>query len=225
MGRQLIPGLLCNSTQDYYGSSQCGTLRIFFQKVFLPEASIDMIRYKMKAFLYPMADWHLYSDFKNGLPDGGRIDFVWLFGIVGIFVLLLACINFMNLSTARAEKRAKEVGIRKTMGSSRLRLVRQFLAESLLVVMTAFIVALMLTSLTLPWFNGIADKQMTMPLSEPLFWLLNLVFIIITSLLAGAYPAFTSSFRPVKVLKGTIRLGRLLHSPGRHWSFSSSALP
>ncbi len=178
------------------------------------EVSTGMKKYKFQALLYPMKDWHLYSDFKNGLPDGGRITFVWLFGIVGIFVLLLACINFMNLSTARAEKRAKEVGIRKTMGSLKTQLIAQFLSESFLVVILAFMFSLLLVILSLPWFNELADKKISIPFSNPVFWVINLVFIIITALLAGAYPSFyLSAFQPVKVLKGTIRLGRFASLP------------
>ena len=170
--------------------------------------------YQTHAFLYPMKDWHLYSDFKNGLPDGGRITFVWLFGIVGIFVLLLACINFMNLSTARSEKRAKEVGIRKAIGSMKKQLMQQFLSESFLVVFLAFIISLLLVLLSLSWFNELADKKISIPFSNPYFWLFNFAFIIITALLAGAYPSFyLSAFQPVKVLKGTIRFGRFASLP------------
>jgi ABC-type antimicrobial peptide transport system permease subunit len=186
----------------------------FYYNSIPKERSTNMKEYKMQAFLYPMKDWHLYSDFKNGLPDGGRITFVWLFGITGIFVLLLACINFMNLSTARAEKRAKEVGIRKTMGSLKVQLIQQFLSESFLVVMIAFVFSLLLVILSLPWFNELADKKITIPFSNPVFWLLNLAFIVLTALLAGAYPSFyLSAFQPVKVLKGTIRLGRFASLP------------
>ncbi len=189
-------------------------IKDFYFKSVPKEVSTGMRQYKMQAFLYPMKDWHLYSDFKNGLPDGGRITFVWLFGIVGIFVLLLACINFMNLSTARAEKRAKEVGIRKTMGSLKIQLIQQFLSESFLVVVLAFILSLLLVVLSLPWFNEIADKKIFIPFSNPYFWLINFSFILITALLAGAYPSFyLSAFQPVKVLKGTIRLGRFTSLP------------
>src|SRR5205814_2128228 len=175
-------------------------IKDFFYKSVPKEAATEMIKYKEKALLYPMKDWHLYSEFKNGLPDGGRITFVWLFGIVGIFVLLLACINFMNLSMARAEKRAKEVGIRKTMGSLKAQLIQQFLSESFLVVILAFTLSLLLAVLSLPWFNELADKKISIPFSNPIFWLINLVFIIITALLAGAYPSFyLSAFQPVKV--------------------------
>src|SRR5687767_8465837 len=103
-----------------------------------------------------MNKWHLYSEFKNGINTGGAIQYVWLFGIVGVFVLLLACINFMNLSTARSEKRAKEVGIRKTMGSIRTQLINQFFSESLLVAAFAFSLSVVLVQLALPWFNEVA---------------------------------------------------------------------
>lgn len=189
-------------------------IKDFYYSSVPKEVSTGMKLYKMEAFLYPMNDWHLYSEFKNGLPDGGRINFVWLFGIVGTFVLMLACINFMNLSTANAEKRAKEVGIRKAIGSLKGQLIQQFLSESFLMVFSAFLLALLLVTLSLPWFNELADKKVAIPFSSPLFWLCDLAFIIITGLLAGAYPSFyLSSFQPVKVLKGTIRLGRFASLP------------
>src|SRR6202035_2456811 len=107
-------------------------------------------------FLQPMSKWHLYSEFKNGVNTGGAIQYVWLFGIIGIFVLLLACINFMNLSTARSEKRAREVGIRKSIGSLRRQLVVQFLGESVLLAFLAALLALLLAKLSLPWFGELA---------------------------------------------------------------------
>jgi ABC-type antimicrobial peptide transport system permease subunit len=171
-------------------------------------------KFNPEVFLFPMKRWHLYSEWKDGVNVGGRIQFVWLFGIIGAFVLLLACINFMNLSTARSEKRAKEVGIRKAVGSVRKQLIFQFLSESFLVVWIAFFVALLLVLLSLPWFNELADKEMTMFWSKPLFWIVSFVFILITSLIAGSYPAFyMSSFNPVKVLKGTFRVGRFASLP------------
>src|SRR5580698_5330890 len=102
----------------------------------------DERRFRNEVFLHPMNRWHLYSDFKNGVNTGGRIQFVWLFGIIGLFVLLLACINFMNLSTARSDRRAKEVGIRKAIGSLRSQLIGQFYSESILVALLAFVLAL-----------------------------------------------------------------------------------
>lgn len=131
-----------------------------------------------------------------------------------MFVLLLACINFMNLCTARSEKRAKEVGIRKTMGSARSQLACQFYSESFLVVSLAFVVALALVNLTLPWFNDLVAKQIIMPWSSLIFWAISAGFILITSLLAGSYPAlFLSSFQPVRVLKGIFRGGRFASFP------------
>jgi putative ABC transport system permease protein len=170
--------------------------------------------YKPAFFLHPMSKWHLYSDFKNGLNVGGAIQFVWLFGIVGIFVLILACINFMNLSTARSEKRAKEVGIRKAIGSARKQLIAQFFSESLLVTFISFLLALILSALILPFFNGVADKNMALLWWSPLFWIAGIVFSLVTGIIAGSYPAlYLSSFQPVKVLKGTFRVGRFAAIP------------
>lgn len=170
--------------------------------------------FKAQVFLFPMSKWHLFSAWKNGINTGGKIEFVWLFGIIGIFVLLLACINFMNLSTARSEKRTKEVGVRKAVGSVRGQLITQFLSESLLIVFIAFILALVLVELSLPTFNEIADKKMSIPFTNPFFWLLGLSFSLITGLVAGSYPAFyLSSFQPVKVLKGTFKLGKFAAMP------------
>jgi ABC-type antimicrobial peptide transport system permease subunit len=169
---------------------------------------------KEEVILHPMSKWHLYSDFKNGKIDGGRIQFVWLFGIIGVFVLLLACINFMNLSTARSEKRAKEVGIRKTVGSLRRQLIGQFLSESLLIALLALVVAIALVALLLPFFNGLSDKQMSIPWTNPVFWTLTLIFTFFTGLVSGSYPAFyLSGFEPIKVLKGTFRAGRFASLP------------
>ncbi|HFA50153.1 MAG TPA: ABC transporter permease [Bacteroidetes bacterium] len=159
--------------------------------------------------LFPMSRWHLYRSFENGVNVGGRIQFVWLFGIIGAFVLLLACINFMNLSTARSEKRAKEVGVRKTIGSGRGQLIGQFLSESLLVVFLALAFSVALVQASTSAFNNLADKEVGIPWDMPVFWAVLLGFAIITGLLAGSYPAFyLSSFRPLQVLKGTFKQGR-----------------
>ena len=177
-------------------------------------ASEDDRKYKPEVFLHPMSKWHLYSDFKEGKNVGGRIDFVWMFGIIGVFVLLLACINFMNLSTARSEKRAKEVGIRKSIGSVRSQLVSQFFCESIVVALLAFVVALGLVYLALPQFNQVADKRLVVLWDNPQFWLAGIGFSLITGIVAGSYPAlYLSSFQPVKVLKGTFRVGRLASIP------------
>ena len=162
-------------------------------------------------FLHPMSQWHLYSKWENGVRVTSQpLEFVWLYGIIGIFVLLLACINFMNLSTARSEKRAKEVGIRKTMGSLRSQLISQFFSESLLVASFAFVLALVLVQVILPWFNQVADKKIQLLWTNPLFWFFGGCFTIFTGLIAGSYPAlYLSSFNPAKVLKGSFRIGRL----------------
>lgn len=160
-------------------------------------------KFKPELFLQPMANWHLRSEFRNGVNTGGRIQFVWLFGIIGAFVLLLACINFINLSTARSEKRAKEVGIRKAVGSMRGQLISQFFSESFLVVVLAFGLSVGLVAVSLGWFNQLADKQMVMPWLNGYFWLATVGFVGLTGLLAGSYPAlYLSGFQPVKVLKG-----------------------
>ena len=176
----------------------------------------DPPAYHPEFFVFPMSRWHLYSEFKDGVNTGGAIQFVWLFGIIGAFVLLLACINFMNLSTARSEKRAKEVGIRKAIGSLRIHLIAQFLSESILIAFIAFALAILLASLALPFFNGIAGKRMTIPWESARFWLAGVSFSMLTGLIAGSYPAlYLPSFRPVKVLKGAFKAGRLASIPRR----------
>ena len=180
----------------------------------LKKVNAQLAKKKPALFLHPMSNWHLYSEFKNGANTGGAIQYVWMFGIIGVFVLLLACINFMNLSTARSEKRAKEVGIRKTVGSLRKQLIIQFFTESFLTVIFSFAVSLLFVQLLLPFFNTVADKQMSVFWTNPYFWTISLVFIIFTALVAGSYPAFyLSSFRPVKVLKGTFKAGRFAALP------------
>ncbi len=171
-------------------------------------------KYRPIVFLHPMSKWHLYSEFKNGNNIGGRIEFVWLFGIIGVFVLMLACINFMNLSTARSEKRAKEVGIRKSIGSVRGQLIYQFFSESLVVAILAFFVSLLFVQLMLPGFNQVADKKLVLPWLNPIFWILGISFSLLTGIIAGSYPAlYLSSFNPVQVLKGTFRVGRFASVP------------
>jgi putative ABC transport system permease protein len=172
------------------------------------------LKEKPQVFLDPMKNWHLYSDFKNGVIVGGRIQYVWLFGMIGMFVLLLACINFMNLSTARSEKRAKEVGIRKAVGSLRAQLIYQFLSESMLIVFFAFALAILFVQIGLPFFNDVSGKKMSILWGSPLFWLLGISFSIFTGFISGSYPAlYLSSFNPVKVLKGTFKVGKLAAIP------------
>ncbi|MCB0602890.1 MAG: ABC transporter permease [Saprospiraceae bacterium] len=152
-------------------------------------------------FLHPMTKWRLYGQFKEGINTGGRIQYLSTFALIGLFILLLACINFMNLSTAQAETRAREVGIRKTIGSRRAQLIGQFFSESLLTVILSFILAMLLTRLCLPLFNQVTEKQVQIPWSSPLFWMAAVGFMVITTMLAGGYPAiYLSSFRPIRVL-------------------------
>jgi putative ABC transport system permease protein len=197
-----------------------------------PEASFEKVSARIKnvmlphldegrkarnpaVFLHPMRKWHLYSSFENGVNVTSEpLKFVWFYGIIGVFILLLACINFMNLSTARSEKRAREVGVRKAVGSERWQLISLFFSESLVTTAFAFLLSLGLAYFILPWFNGVADKKMVVLWINPFFWLAGLVFILITGLLAGTYPAlYLSSFKPVKVLKGTFRAGRFASVP------------
>lgn len=170
-------------------------------------------------FLHPLPKWHLYGEFKNWVNTGGRIDYVRLFGLLGLFVLLVACINFMNLTTARSEKRAKEVGVRKAVGSQRFQLIGQFLTESLLTSFLAFTLSLLLIALLSPFLNELGFDGLSLRdlgsvgpgLPATSVWLLLGVLgaSTFTGLLAGSYPAlYLSSFVPVKVLKGTFLPGR-----------------
>jgi putative ABC transport system permease protein len=174
----------------------------------------EELKYNYEILLHPMRDWHLYSDFRDGERRNGPVQMVWFVGSIGVFVLLLACINFMNLSTARSERRAKEVGIRKTIGSVRKQLIIQFFSESFLVVALGFVLALALVVLFLPAFNDLAAKEMKIPFDQMWFWLGTLAFIASTGLLAGSYPAlYLSSFNPVKILKGAYRGTKLAALP------------
>jgi len=167
-----------------------------------------------QVFLLPMSDWHLRPIDRKALIDAKPVRMVWLITIIGLFVLILACINFMNLATARSEKRAKEVGIRKTVGSMRRHLIFQFFGESFLVVLFSFALSCILATLFLPWFNSLSGKLMKIPWTNLYFWLISAAFIFITGTLAGSYPAlYLSSFKPVKVLKGTFRAGRAAAIP------------
>jgi hypothetical protein len=169
----------------------------------------DLLALKPKVVLDPMPRWHLQGSDRRGNPDPTTLRMVWLVSLIGTFVLLLACINFMNLSTARSEKRAREVGIRKTIGSLRAQLIGQFFSESLVIVLLSFIIAIGLTLLSLSWFNQLSAKQISIPWTNPFFWLGSLTFILITGLIAGSYPAlYLSSFNPIKALKGGSRLGK-----------------
>jgi putative ABC transport system permease protein len=160
-------------------------------------------------FLQPMKDWHLKADYKNWVQIGGKYEYIKLFAIIGIFVLLIACINFMNLSTARSEKRAREVGIRKAIGSLRSQLIVQFLAETLLTAFLAFILAMIIIPLVLPMLKDVGFENVNFNFSNYLLVTGAFIITIITGLIAGSYPAlYLSSFMPVKVLKGLFKQGQ-----------------
>jgi putative ABC transport system permease protein len=160
---------------------------------------------------------YLYSTFKDGVPDGGRIEYVRLFSLIALFILLVACINFMNLATARSAKRAKEVGIRKTIGARRPSLILQFIAEAMLLAVLAFVLALGLVALIMPVFNQVTGKQIALPVTSMHFWLDATLLLIATGVVAGSYPAlYLSSLVPLKVLKGALTFspGALLFRKG-----------
>ena len=159
--------------------------------------------------LQPIERWHLYSNYVNGKDTAGFLIYVNMFSIIGLLVLIIACINFINLTTARSEKRAKEVGVRKAIGSQRKDLIIQFLSEAFLLTIIAFVFSLLFVQLALPAFNTLTETHISIPYSNGYFWLLMVGCILLTALLAGSRPAFyLSSFNPVKVLKGTMHSGK-----------------
>ncbi|QMW03121.1 ABC transporter permease [Spirosoma foliorum] len=178
-------------------------------KAFLRGRNKDInATFDIQLFLQPETEAYLYSNFKNGVRAGGRIEYVRLFAIVAVFLLLIAGINFMNLATARSTKRAREVGVRKVIGAERSSLIGQFMGEALLLTTLALVLAVTLVSLLLPAFNLLTDKQLTLPTQHPYFWVLLAGLLLVTGSLAGSYPAlFLSSLNPVRVLKGTLRFG------------------
>jgi putative ABC transport system permease protein len=182
------------------GVSEAG----FNQKIKNIAARHDPAQKNEDVFLHSISKWHLYSGFENGKSVSGKIDAVKLVSIIGALILLIACINFMNLSTARSEKRAKEVGVRKVIGAGKAVLIGQFLSESIVISMIAGVFALLIAQLCLPAFNQFTQEKLSINFLHPAFAPLVLGFVLITGLLAGSYPAFfLSAFKPVKVLKGS----------------------
>ena len=159
--------------------------------------------------LQPFHERYLYNNFENGKPSGGRIEYVRLLSIVAIFILFIACVNFMNLTTARSFRRAKEVGVRKVVGAVRRSLIYQFMGEALMLTLLATLFALLLAVLAMPWYNELTGKQLQLPLANPLFWGGLFGIILVVGLTAGSYPAlFLSALRPVRVLKGSLKFSR-----------------
>ncbi|WP_162415916.1 ABC transporter permease [Cyclobacterium roseum] len=153
-------------------------------------------------FLFPMRDLHLYSKFENGKSVGGKIEMIRMFGIISIIVLLIAAINFVNLSTAQSDQRSKEVGIRKISGAGRGMLIGQFLAESILIALAAYLLAIVMVSLSFSWFKNLVGQELANPFNQPYFWVISVIYVFVTGVLAGAYPAFLlSAFKPVTIFK------------------------
>ncbi|MEP2771064.1 MAG: ABC transporter permease [Fulvivirga sp.] len=165
-------------------------------------------------FLHPLLKWRLYSNFENGVATGGMSDYVKLFTIIAVFILVIACINFMNLATARSERRAKEVGIRKSVGSRRWELIVQFLSESVFIAFISCVIAVVIAQLLLPSYNELVDKELFIDYTSAQFWISVLAIILVTGVVSGSYPAFyLSGFQPVKVLKGKVKPGKGASTP------------
>jgi len=209
-----------NGWAKEWGNNGPGTLLLLRK-----DANADLVRKKITHFLnnynkeqdksfrvelgmQRTRDMYLHSTFKNGEVAGGRIEYVRLFSIVAIFILLIACINFMNLTTARSVKRAKEIGIRKVVGAVRPALIRQFISEAVLLAFFSMILALGLLVLVLPFFNQMTGKHIAFPYGSSSFWLWMAALTLVTGAIAGSYPAlFLSSFQPIRVLKGSLKFG------------------
>lgn len=171
----------------------------------------DMPRF---LFLHPMPRWRLYSNFENGEAVGGMSDYVQLFTVIAFFILFIACINFMNLATARSERRVREVGIRKSLGSSRSQIIFQFIGESLFISFLAYLIAIGVALLVLGGYNTLVDKSLFIDFTSREFWLFSLGVILLTGVVSGSYPAFyLSSFNPVKTLKGSVFAGKSASTP------------
>lgn len=212
-----------NQADDYWSNNSTTTYALlkpgvdvtaFQDKIKDLRKRYDKESPEMLTFLYPFTRTRLHSVFVDGLETGGRIQIVHIFSAIAFLLLLIACINFMNLSTARSEKRAKEVGIRKVVGAQRFSLVRQFLTESVLIAFLSGCVASLIIYFSLPSFNELVGKKLVLDFANPEFLFATLGFILLTGLLAGSYPAlFLASFNPVTVLKGTYRKVQALVTP------------
>ena len=185
-----------------------GTNRENFAAKFKNEIGAHQEKSNVELFIQPQAEAYLYGDFENGVQSGGRIDSVKMFFVVAVFVLIIACINFMNLSTAQATKRAKEVGLRKVIGAVPSQLFRQFMGESFVTVCVSAVLALLFALLLIPVFNEITGKALTLNLLDTQLLMIFGIIIVFTAFVAGSYPAlFISEFKPVQVLKGQLKSG------------------
>ncbi len=171
----------------------------------------DIVR---KFFIHPMLDWRLYSKFEDGVVSGGMYEYVRLFSLIAVFILIIACVNFMNLATARSEKRAKEVGIRKSIGSKRRELVFQFMMESTFIAFVSFLLAVILAEIAMPFYSQLVDKKLFLDYGSSSFWMYTAAMILITGFVSGSYPAlYLSSFSPIKTLKGKVKIGKGASTP------------
>ena len=224
----LVPFSYLEATDDFTRSARHANFEWNIAQTYVqlrPGASFDKVSAKIRdiekvdkdnimsvvtnVILQPMAHWHLYGKYENGKETGGFVEYVRMFGIIGVLVLLIACINFVNITTARSEKRAREVGVRKAIGSRKKDLIYQFLIESLLLTVMAFLLSLLMVGLTLPALNRLTGTMIGFPFSSGPFWLLLTGAILVTALVAGSRPAFyLSSFNAVDVLKGAFKAGR-----------------
>lgn len=167
-----------------------------------------------KLFLHPMPRWRLHTSFENGKEAGGQHEYVTLFTAIAMFILIIACINFMNLATARSERRAREVGIRKSLGSRRGQLIAQFYGESLMISMISFVLSIGIVSAIMPAYNDLVDKRLFLDFQSADFWLFSLTIIFVTGIVSGSYPSlYLSSFNPVKTLKGKVSVGKNANLP------------
>ncbi len=203
-----------NSTTTYALLKEGVSLSGVNEKLKTLRKKYDKESPQMETFLYPFTRSYLYSNFENGKESGGRIDIIKMFGIIAAFILLIACINFMNLSTARSEKRAKEVGIRKVVGAEKKSLIGQFLGESILISFIACVLAIAIVWFALPSFNELIEKKLVLNFKNIWFWISGIIIILVTGVLAGSYPAlYLSAFKPVAVLKGTFKKINTLVTP------------
>lgn len=203
-----------NSTSTFVLLKENALLSSIQPKIKTIRKKYDDVDPDMETFLYPFGESYLYGRFENGVVAGGRIEIVRLFGWIAGFIILVACINFMNLSTARSERRAREVGIRKVAGARKYALVLQFLGESLFITLLAAVIAMVLVQLSLPAFNELVQKKLRVEWESLTFWKSAFLFILVTGLLAGSYPAlFLASFKPATVIKGTFKKAHALVTP------------
>jgi len=169
---------------------------------------------KPEYFLYPMLRWRLHSNFENGVETGGMSDYVQMFTVIAIFIIVIACINFMNLATARSERRAREVGIRKSVGSRKHELILQFIGESTFISFLAYAIAILMAQLLLPYYNDLVQKKLFIDYTSSQFWIFSMGMVFLTGIISGSYPAFyLSAFQPVKVLKGKPTIGKGASTP------------